>query len=279
MNQKKILYFALQSAFCMKLNVKYILFFGLLSILFSSCRIFNPSVMLRTPRDYDFSQGIDTVPESYVIQTGDILRFRLFSNQGFKIIDLTSSTEGGANSSRNAFAIQDMISYLVEPDSSVNLPILGRTKLASLSLKQAEISLEEKFGNYYNDPYITMEIINRRIIIFPGSGGGARVVQIQNEYTSLIEALALVGGITDLGKAHKVKVIRGDFENPEVFKINLSTIEGFAEARTYYVRANDIIYVEPSYRPIQQSLAAITQILSFTTSTIISVVYLQSLSN
>jgi polysaccharide export outer membrane protein len=251
----------------------------LLSILFSSCRIFNPSVMLRTPRDYDFSQGIDTVPESYVIQTGDILRFRLFSNQGFKIIDLTSSTEGGANSSRNAFAIQDMISYLVEPDSSVNLPILGRTKLASLSLKQAEISLEEKFGNYYNDPYITMEIINRRIIIFPGSGGGARVVQIQNEYTSLIEALALVGGITDLGKAHKVKVIRGDFENPEVFKINLSTIEGFAEARTYYVRANDIIYVEPSYRPIQQSLAAITQILSFTTSTIISVVYLQSLSN
>jgi polysaccharide export outer membrane protein len=279
MNQKKILYFAFQSAFCMKLNVKYILFFGLLSILFSSCRIFNPSVMLRTPRDYDFSQGIDTVPESYVIQTGDILRFRLFSNQGFKIIDLTSSTEGGANSSRNAFAIQDMISYLVEPDSSVNLPILGRTKLASLSLKQAEISLEEKFGNYYNDPYITMEIINRRIIIFPGSGGGARVVQIQNEYTSLIEALALVGGITDLGKAHKVKVIRGDFENPEVFKINLSTIEGFAEARTYYVRANDIIYVEPSYRPIQQSLAAITQILSFTTSTIISVVYLQSLSN
>jgi polysaccharide export outer membrane protein len=274
MNQKKILYFAFQSAFCMKLNVKYILFFGLLSILFSSCRIFNPSVMLRTPRDYDFSQGIDTVPESYVIQTGDILRFRLFSNQGFKIIDLTSSAEGGANTSRNAFAIQDMISYLVEPDSNVNLPILGRTKLASLSLKEAEITLEEKYSNYYNDPYITLEIVNRRIIVFPGSGGGAQVVPIQNEYTSLIEALALVGGISDLGKAHKVKVIRGNYEKPEVFKIDLSTIEGFAVAKTYYVRANDIIYVEPSYRPVQQSIAAITQALSLVTSTLLAITFI-----
>lgn len=274
MNPKKILYFAIQSAFKMKLNLKYIFFFGLLSIFFSSCRIFNPSVMLKTPRDYEFSQGIDTIPESYVIQTGDILRFRLFSNQGFKIIDLTSSTDNVGNTNRNAFAIQDMIQYIVEPDSSVNLPILGRTKLASLSLKEAEIFLEEKYSNYYNDPYITLQIINRRIIVFPGSGGGAQVVQIQNEYTSLIEALALVGGISDLGKAHKVKVIRGNYENPEVFKINLSRIEGFAEAKTYYVRANDIVYVEPSYRPVQQSISAITQALSLVTSTLLAITFI-----
>lgn len=274
MIRKKILYFVLQSAFKMKLNIRYIFFFALLSVFFSSCRIFNPSVMLRTPRDYDFSEGIDTVPESYVIQTGDILRFRLFSNQGFKIIDLTSSTEAGGNANRNAFAIQDMISYVVEPDSSVNLPILGRVKLASLSLKKAELFLEEKYSNYYNDPYITLEIVNRRIIVFPGSGGGAQVVPIQNEYTSLIEALALVGGISDLGKAHKVKVIRGDYENPEVYKINLSTIDGFAEAKTYYVRANDIVYVEPSYRPVQQSIAAITQALSLVTSTLLAITFI-----
>ncbi|MDP4935261.1 MAG: polysaccharide biosynthesis/export family protein [Salibacteraceae bacterium] len=277
MNRKKILYFVIQSAFKMKINLKHLLFFGLLTVLFSSCRIFNPSVMLRTPKDYPYSAGIDTLPASYIIQKGDRISFRLFSNQGFKIIDLTTLGESGAT--RNTISGQNQVTYLVEQDSNINLPIIGRTKLAGLNLKDAELFLEDKFSNYYNDPYIMLQVSNRRVIVFPGSGGGARVIPIENEYTSVIEALALVGGIADRGKAHKVKVIRGNYANPEVFKVDLSTAVGFAEAQTYYVRANDIIYVEPSYRPVQQVITATSQVLGFASTILVSLLYIRSFSN
>lgn len=230
--------------------------------------------MMRTGRNYPYAQGTDTLPQSYILQRGDRVNFRLFSNQGFKIIDLTTLGENGGNN--NGLNNRNQLDYLIEQDSTINLPIIGRTKIAGMSLKEAELYLEDKFSNYYNDPYIIIQATNRRIIVFPGSGGGAKVVQIDNEYTSLIEALAQAGGISDRGKAYNVKVIRGNYANPEVYKINLSTVEGFAEAQVYYVRANDIIYVEPSYRPVQQVISTTSQILGFVSTILVSYTLINS---
>ncbi|MFA5194625.1 MAG: hypothetical protein WC401_02395, partial [Bacteroidales bacterium] len=55
--------------------------------------------------------------------------------------------------------------------------------------------------------------------------------------------LAKAGGIND-GKAHKIKLIRGDLKNPKVYIIDLSTVEGMTKANLI-VQANDIIYVQP----------------------------------
>lgn len=61
-------------------------------------------------------------------------------------------------------------------------------------------------------------------MVFTGRGSG-HVVPLDNEGMSLIEVLGLAGGITG-SKAYRVKLIRGDLRNPQVFLINLSTIEG-----------------------------------------------------
>ena len=66
--------------------------------------------------------------------------------------------------------------------------------------------------------------------VFPGAGGEGKVVNLENENTTLIEALALAGGITNTGKANKIKVIRGDLRNPKVMLVDLSTIEGMKQS-------------------------------------------------
>jgi polysaccharide biosynthesis/export protein len=76
--------------------------------------------------------------------------------------------------------------------------------------------------------------------------------------------LAKAGGIQD-GKAHRIKLIRGDLKNPQVYLIDLSTIEGMTKANLT-LQANDIIYVEPRDKVPQKVLEAITPYLTLLTT-------------
>ena len=135
-------------------------------------------------------------------------------------------------------------------------------------MKEAELYLEDRYSDYYNDPFIALQVLNRRITVFPGSGGSAKVVTINNEYINIVEALALAGGITDGGKAHRVKVFRGNLKDPLVYDIDMSTAEGLADANMIYIRSKDIIYVEPSYFVAKKLLSTTGQILALITNSI-----------
>jgi polysaccharide biosynthesis/export protein len=267
----------LKVLYIMKSRLLSLIAFGIVAVLLSNCRIMNPSIMLRTKKSYPFAEGVDSIPATYIIQKGDILNFRLFSNQGFKIIDLTTVDEGSRNAqSPNQ---QNSFIYNVETDSVVNLPIIGRIKIAGYNLKDAEIMLEAKYSNYYNDPFIMLQIQNRRITVFPGAGGAAKVIQLENQYITVIEALALAGGISEGGKAYRVKIVRGNFKDPEIFSLDLSTPKGLAEANTYYVRANDILYVQSSYFAGKKILSTTTQILGLVSNIILTYVLIATLNS
>lgn len=261
----------------MRNHVRLFLFVLLTATVFSGCKLFNPSVMLRTKANYPYATSTDTIPMVYITQPGDIVNFRLFSNQGFKIIDLTSLDEG----TRSQFNMtsQNLFTYLIEPDSMINLPIIGRVKIAGMNLTEAELFLEDKYSNYYNDPFVMLQVTNRRITVYPGEGGAAQVIQLTNQYTNILEALALAGGISDGGRAHKVKVVRGNLGKPQIFNLDLSTAEGLAEAKLYYVRPNDVIYVQPSYFAGKQILAATGQVLSIISSGILAYLLVLSIQN
>ena len=65
-----------------------------------------------------------------------------------------------------------------------------------------------------------------------------------------------------------MRLLRGDFNNPEVYVIDLSTIEGLRQANLA-VQPDDIIYIEPAQRPLSglrdftPIISAITSILAF----------------
>ena len=229
---------------------------------FSSCSILKPSIMLKTGRNYSFSKP-DSLPRyEYKIAPNDILSFKMFSNDGFKLIDM--ATIGGIS---NIQARSAGISYLVEHDGLVKLPILGRIKIDGLTIREAELMLEEKYVTFYNSPFVILKATNRRVIIFPGTGSTARVINLSNTNTTLMEALALAGGIST-GKAKRIKLIRGDMRDPKVYLIDLSTIEGMKQANMV-IQANDIIYVEPVlalHRALVSEINAYLTLISTVTS-------------
>ena len=226
------------------------------------------SIMLRTPEGYEFAAIPDTLTGEYNLETNDIIQFRLFSNDGFKLVDVVSQ-----ESNNNRIFMNNMPSYKIDFDGTSKLPVLGRIKLSGMTLREAELFLEEQYAAFYNNPYILLTVNNRRVIIFPGNSGNATVLNLQNDNTTLIEALARVGGLKNDAKANKIKVIRGPRENPEVFLIDLSTIEGIKDG-SMVLQSNDIIYVEPRVRPVVEVTKEITPLIgliSATTSLVTSI--------
>lgn len=252
---------------------KLLYLFGIL-VFFSSCAWLNPSIMLKTSKGYKYADIPDSTKASdYKISPNDILEFSIYSNDGFKLVDLTS-----LNSANMGYRFESNIQYLVESDGQVKLPILGKTKISGMNIREAETFLEEKYAAFYIRPYVIMSVSNKRVIVFPGSAGDAKVIPLVNNNTTLIEALALSGGIAEDGKARMVKLIRENKGTHDVYLIDLSTIDGIKHA-SMVLQANDIIYVEPRKKYASRFLAEIAPIVSILTSAFILLTYSKALTN
>lgn len=238
--------------------MRTLLIFLASAALLSSCSV-NSDLMFRTPTNYEFDELVDSLSSSYTISPNDILNFRLFTNGGIQILELNRNQ---ANASRN---LSFSLNYIVRPDSLVELPSLGLINLTGLSVPQAQDSLSAMYSVYYIEPFVQIEVTNNRVIVFPGSGGAAKVINLANNNTTIIEALAQAGGISTRGRASKIKLIRREENEVKVILVDLSTIDGVKHANTI-VQANDIIYVEPTAQLIREVLADVTPAVTLLTN-------------
>lgn len=250
-----------------------VLFFSF-GMLMNSCGI-NSDLMFKTTKEYVYdSIPNDSIPE-YKLSINDEIIFRLFSNQGFKILDIISGENQSGNNSNRSLNQTNQITYKIEQDSTVKLPIIGKVNVVGMSLDSCEKYLEKVYSEYYIEPFIQIRVVNNRVVVFPGSGGDARVVKLENNNTTLLEALALAGGLAKRGKAKHIKVMRVVDGKREVYLVDLSTMEGLADA-DMIVQANDYIYVEPTPEISNQLLQEIAPILGIITSAAAVVVIIQS---
>ncbi len=227
----------------------------------NSCRILNSNIMLEAEKNFAYDAlQFDSAAFSaeYRLAPDDVVEFRLFANDGFKMVDLIS----GAASAGNPIARQ-AFEYTLDNTGSVKLPILGMVLLDSMTLREAETFLEARYAQYYVKPFVLLKVVNRRVIVFPGDPGTARVLSLPNSNTTVFEAIAFAGGISANGKAHKVTLIRqtDDPHHPKVYKLDLSKIENVYQGNIV-VQSNDIIYVEPRKKFASRTLQEITPIMS-----------------
>jgi polysaccharide export outer membrane protein len=233
--------------------------------------------MFRTPRDYVFDEPVMVTYEEYKLSPNDIITFYLYTNNGFMIIDLQSMGGYGANS--NARVNNNIqVRYLIETDGYVKLPTLRKVKLAGMTIDEAESFLEKEYSRDYIDPFVIVRVLNSRVIVSTGKGGASQVVPLENPNTRLIEALSLAGGVASRGKAKEIKLIREYEDSTEVYKFDLSTIEGI-EAANMIVQANDIIYVEPTAQLANELLQDWIPVLTLFTSIVAAYALVVSLSN
>ena len=222
--------------------------------LLSSCSTLDKSRMLKTPTNYKFKEFIDSVnyKNPYRIAVDDRISIQMYSNDGYGFIGIGNQrggqgggqgSQGFGQGSQGGGQGSQGFGYKVRSDSTLKIPIIGKVKVVGLTLDEIETKFEEIIENQVNSPFVIAQIFNRRIYIFQG-GYSANVFQLQNENTTLFEVLAQTGGVYNEGNASRIKIIRGDLKKPDIYLIDLSTIDGMKEANLN-MQAGDIIYIDP----------------------------------
>ena len=212
----------------------------IISIL-SSCSTLDKSRMLKTPTKYKFKEFVDSVnyKKPYRIAIDDQISIQMFSNDGYGFVGVGNQRGGQGGQRQGGLGF----GYKVRSDSTIKIPMVGKVKVVGLTLNEIETKFEKILENQVNSPFVIAQIFNRRIYIFQG-GYSASVFQLQNENTTLFEVLAQVGGVYNEGNASRIKIIRGDLKKPDIYKVNLSTIDGMKQA-DLSMQAGDIIYIDP----------------------------------
>jgi polysaccharide export outer membrane protein len=219
-------------------------------------------------KDYQFFELAKKEIDEYIIQKGDQFSVRLFSRDGFRLIDISNSTGNFQISNGGG-------SYLVDNEGFAKLPIIGDFYVKGYSERELERVLEEKYSNLFVDPYVMVSVVNRRAFVFKGSSGS--VIALNEAPTNLFEVIAKSGGIANDLKSYKIKIIRGDLKNPQISIVDLSSIEGMRNA-DLIIQSNDIIYIEPRRRPVSAALTELTPILAWLSTILTTIALIKTFS-
>jgi polysaccharide export outer membrane protein len=169
-----------------------------------------------------------------VIQAGNILAIKNLQST----VQLTGE-RGTVNTGQ-----LEVQTFLVENDGTVNIPVLGKLKLIGMTRVEAEKYLEDQYREkLLKDPIVDISITNAKVTFLGEFGVQTNVLLIKDQ-THLVEILGSVGGLNNRANKKKIKIIRGNLENPTVIIADLTNINSLSDKRLI-LQNNDIIYAEP----------------------------------
>lgn len=189
--------------------------------------------------------------------------------------NLTIPTALSSSSSSRALTNQQNLqTYLVDNDGTINVPVIGNVKVGGLTKKEAEQLILEKIRPYLAEsekPIVTVKLSGFSIsvlgeVLTPGN------YEVTNEKINVLEALAKAGDMTIYGVRDRVKLIREDAEGKKsIYILNLNDAN-ILTSPYYYLQQNDIIYVEPNKAKAQNSdIGNMTTLWFSATSILVSV--------
>lgn len=143
--------------------------------------------------------------------------------------------------------------YLVNQDGMIIFPILGKIMAAGMTKSQLATLLTDQLREkkLLVDPIVNIRLLNFRISVL-GEVGRPGVYQVPNEKLSLLEAIALAGDISIYGRKDNVLLIRENEDGTKhLYRINMNSSSSL-ESPFYYLRSNDVVYVEPGQNRVQR---------------------------
>lgn len=175
---------------------------------------------------------------SYKIQTNDLLYVK-FESLTPRDLDAfyKNETTGQLSTATGALVAGD----LVDENGEIPFPVLGKVKVAGKTVFDVQEFLQEISNKYLQSPIVKVRLLNYRIN-FLGEINKSGSVLLTNNRVSILEALGMAGGFTDLADRSNVKLIRQNGSETEVIYLNFLS-EELLKSPYFYVHQNDLIVV------------------------------------
>jgi len=134
-------------------------------------------------------------------------------------------------------------SYSVDNKGNIFFPFIGPIHVLGLTLDQAKVEIENVMDKYLKETTIVVKLVNFNIT-FVGEVRRPGEYKIYQDKINIFEAISLAGDITDYGNRNEVKLMRMTDDGMALHIIDL-TKEDILESPYFYLKPNDIVYIEP----------------------------------
>ncbi|MCX2432354.1 polysaccharide biosynthesis/export family protein [Pedobacter sp. GR22-10] len=257
LNRNKCIYYALLITFCLS----------------TSC-VSNKKIA--------YFQDIQTVNQAQLenaikfteplIQSDDILSINIFTlnPQSGTVVNQAASTPTLGGNTNNSLSTQST-GFLVDKNGEIELSLVGKVKVAGLTTYQARELIREKVSTFYKEPNIQLRFANFKVSVL-GEVSSPSAYTLPNEKVSILDALSLAGDLTIYGRRDNILIVRDNNGKKEFARLDLNSSNIFSSP-FYYLKQNDVIYVEPNKRKVSASNSAQIQTISVVAS-VISVIVL-----
>lgn len=222
----------------------YLLFSFFLSFVLASC-----STTRKVAYFSDVQDSLRIISKTGlepVIQKKDILSITVssLSNEATLIFNtpnlpITPSTTIAPNAPQTA-------GYLVADDGTIKFPVLGNIAAAGLTQRQLENNITRQLieRKLLFDPIVSSRFLNFRITVL-GEVNRPGVITVPSEQISILEAIGDAGDLTIYGLRDNVMLIRQEGPAKLITRLDLNSSNIF-QSPYYYLKSNDVIYVEPA---------------------------------
>lgn len=218
---------------------------------FSSCTSSKNLVYFNNSKNEDFNAKL-TVTEA-PFQVNDILSINISSlnPKASEIFNANTPAETKATTSTGSSS--QISGYLINTDGFIQLPVLGNFKAAGITKSQLKKAITDTIlhKKLLLDPVVEIRHLNFEVTVL-GEVEHPTVITVPSEKISLVKALGLAGDLTIFGIRTNILLIREENGKRITRQIDI-TQKDFMTSPYYYLRPNDVIYVQPNKAKIASS--------------------------
>lgn len=201
--------------------------------------------------------------EDYKIKPYDNLVVKMNSFDG-ELTDIINQDQTiiNLNDAKSALYFN---SYTVDDQGRIKLPLLGAVTVWHKTIPEVKSMLELMLKEYVKYPTVNVKLSNYQVTVL----GEVKDPGIKNYYDSkltIFQALGLAKDLTPYGNRKKLKLVRETEQGTVVVPLDL-TNPNLMESDYYFLKPNDLIYVEPvkarTFQLNKANIELITGILTF----------------
>lgn len=162
------------------------------------------------------------------------------------------------------------IGYLVDVNGDIQFPTLGKIHVKGMTRIQLQDLITQKLieGGYMNEPMVDVRFMNFRVFVL-GTADGGKVLNIDNERCTFLEALAMAGGLNQFTKRDKIAVMREENGKIVTHFLDPRSTDVFYD-EFFLLQQNDIIVTQSFRRAYTQNALNTSMNIVSTVATLIS---------
>ena len=143
--------------------------------------------------------------------------------------------------------------YTLDDKGNIDFPVLGTLHIAGMTKSQIAALVKQKLidENLVKDPVVTVEFMNLYFSVL-GEVKSPGKYSITKDQITLLEAISMAGDLTITGKRDAIFVIREENGERVTHWVDLRSKDIF-KSPVYYLKQNDVIYVQPNKMRAGQS--------------------------